>query len=136
MITHLIDTNAVIALIGRKSDMLLSRVMESDEGSIGLSTVVMHELYYGAYKSAKISYNLETLRLFMADFPAVGFEREDALAAGEIRAALAAKGKPIGPYDVLIAAQARSRDLALVTNNVGEFQRVEGLCVEDWTVGR
>ncbi|MBX4908936.1 MULTISPECIES: type II toxin-antitoxin system VapC family toxin [Rhizobium] len=136
MITHLIDTNAVIALIGRKSDMLLSRVMESDEGSIGLSTVVMHELYYGAYKSAKISYNLETLRLFMADFPAVGFEREDALAAGEIRAALAAKGKPIGPYDVLIAAQARSRDLVLVTNNVGEFQRVEGLCVEDWTVGR
>ncbi|OWO94828.1 VapC toxin family PIN domain ribonuclease [Rhizobium esperanzae] len=135
MITHLIDTNAVIALIGRKSDMLLARLMESDEGSIGLSTVVMHELYYGAYKSAKISYNLETLRLFMADFPAVGFEREDARAAGEIRAALAAKGKPIGPYDVLIAAQARSRDLVLVTNNVGEFQRVEGLRVEDWTVG-
>jgi tRNA(fMet)-specific endonuclease VapC len=135
VITHLIDTNAVIALIGRKSDMLLARLMESDEGSIGLSTVVMHELYYGAYKSAKISYNLETLRLFMADFPAVGFEREDARAAGEIRAALAAKGKPIGPYDVLIAAQARSRDLVLVTNNVGEFQRVEGLRVEDWTVG-
>ncbi|MDO3436422.1 type II toxin-antitoxin system VapC family toxin [Rhizobium sp. CBN3] len=136
MITHLIDTNAVIALIGRKADMLLSRVMESDEGSIGLSTVVMHELYYGAYKCAKVSYNLETLRLFMADFPAIGVEREDALAAGEIRAALAAKGKPIGPYDVLIAAQARSRDLVLVTNNVGEFQRVEGLRVEDWTVGR
>ncbi|NKK70282.1 PIN domain-containing protein [Rhizobium leguminosarum bv. viciae] len=136
MITHLIDTNAVIALIGRKSDMLLARVMDSDEGSIGLSTVVMHELYYGAYKSAKISYNLETLRLFMADFPPVGFEREDALASGEIRAALAAKGTPVGPYDVLIAAQARSRDLVLVTNNVGEFRRVDGLRVEDWTVGR
>ncbi|MFS8148352.1 type II toxin-antitoxin system VapC family toxin [Rhizobium sp. BR 249] len=136
MITHLIDTNAVIALIGRKSDMLLARVMGSDEGSIGLSSIVMHELYYGAYKSAKISYNLETLRLFMADFPAVGFEREDALAAGEIRAALAAKGTPIGPYDVLIAAQARSRDLVLITNNVGEFRRVDGLRVEDWTVGR
>ncbi|NKL35879.1 PIN domain-containing protein [Rhizobium leguminosarum bv. viciae] len=136
MITHLIDTNAVIALIGRKSDMLLARVMDSDEGSIGLSTVVMHELYYGAYKSAKISYNLETLRLFMADFPPVGFEREDALASGEIRAALAAKGTPVGPYDVLIAAQARTRDLVLVTNNVGEFRRVDGLRVEDWTVGR
>ncbi|OWV85587.1 pilus assembly protein [Rhizobium sp. R635] len=136
MITHLIDTNAVIALIGRKSEMLLARVMGSDEGSIGLSSIVMHELYYGAYKSAKISYNLETLRLFLADFPAVGFEREDALAAGEIRAALAAKGTPIGPYDVLIAAQARSRDLVLITNNVGEFRRVDGLRVEDWTVGR
>ena len=135
MITHLIDTNAVIALIGRKSDTLLARVMDSDEGSIGLSSIVMHELYYGAYKSAKVSYNLETLRLFMADFPSVGFEQEDALAAGEIRAALAAKGAPIGPYDVLIAAQARARDLVLVTNNVGEFRRVEGLRVEDWTAG-
>ncbi|MBB4481318.1 type II toxin-antitoxin system VapC family toxin [Rhizobium etli] len=134
MITHLIDTNAVIALIDRKSEALLKRVVDSDEGSIGLSTIVMHELYYGAYKSAKISYNLETLRLFMADFPAVGFEREDALASGEIRAALAAKGTPIGPYDVLIAAQAKTRDLVLITNNVGEFRRVDGLDVEDWTV--
>ena len=133
MITHLIDTNAVIALIGRKSEALLKRVVGSDEGSIGLSTIVMHELYYGAYKSAKISYNLETLRLFMADFPAVGFEREDALASGEIRAALAAKGTPIGPYEVLIAAQAKTRDLVLITNNVGEFRRVDGLDVEDWT---
>jgi tRNA(fMet)-specific endonuclease VapC len=136
VITHLIDTNAVIALIGRKSNALLSRLIDSDEGSIGLSAVVMHELYYGAYKSAKISYNLETLRLFMADFPAVGFEREDALASGEIRAALAAKGTPIGPYDILIAGQAKARDLVLVTNNVGEFRRVEGLRVEDWTAGR
>jgi len=135
VITHLIDTNAVIALIGRKSDTLLARVMDSDEGSIGLSSIVMHELYYGAYKSAKVSYNLETLRLFMADFPSVGFEQEDALAAGEIRAALAAKGTPIGPHDVLIAAQAKARDLVLVTNNVGEFRRVEGLRVEDWTAG-
>ncbi|PDT14825.1 VapC toxin family PIN domain ribonuclease [Rhizobium sp. J15] len=134
MITHLLDTNAVTALIGRKSDALLTRVIGSDEGSIGLSTIVMHELYYGAYKSAKISYNLETLRLFMADFPAVGFEREDALASGEIRAALAAKGTPIGPYDVLIAAQAKTRDLVLITNNLGEFRRVDGLRVEDWTV--
>jgi tRNA(fMet)-specific endonuclease VapC len=133
VITHLIDTNAVIALIGRKSEALLKRVVDSDEGSIGLSTIVMHELYYGAYKSAKISYNLETLRLFMADFPAVGFEREDALESGEIRAALAAKGTPIGPYDVLIAAQAKTRDLVLITNNVGEFRRVDGLDVEDWT---
>ncbi len=87
-------------------------------------------------KSAKISYNLETLRLFVADFSVVGFEHEDALAAGEIRAALAAKGTTIGPFDVLIAAQARTRDLVLATNNVGEFRRVDGLRVEDWTVGR
>lgn len=136
MITHLLDTNAVIALLGRKSLALTERVMESGEGSIGLSSIVAFELYFGAYKSARVSFNLETLRLAMSDFPIVGFEREDAQLSGEIRAGLAAKGTPIGPYDVLIAGQARARDLILVTNNVGEFSRVEGLRVEDWTSPR
>jgi tRNA(fMet)-specific endonuclease VapC len=133
MITHLLDTNAVIALLGRKSPALTERVMESGEGSIGLSSIVAFELYFGAYKSARVSFNLETLRLAMSDFPIVAFEREDAQRSGEIRAGLAAKGTPIGPYDVLVAGQARARDLILVTNNVGEFSRVEGLRVEDWT---
>ncbi|MGO4567481.1 type II toxin-antitoxin system VapC family toxin [Rhizobium sp. 2YAF20] len=136
MITHLLDTNAVIALLGRKSGALAERIMESDEGSIGLSAIVAYELYFGAYKSAKVSFNLETLRLVMADFPLVGFEREDAQLSGEIRADLAGKGTPIGPYDVLIAGQAKARDLILVTNNVAEFFRVDGLRVEDWTVPR
>ena len=60
------------------------------------------------------------------------FDKEDARQSGEIRAALAASGMPIGPYDVLIAGQARSRDLVLVTHNTGEFSRVSGLRVEDW----
>ncbi len=60
------------------------------------------------------------------------FDTEDARQAGEIRAALAAAGRPIGPYDVLIAGQARARDLVLVTHNVGEFSRVDGLRLENW----
>jgi tRNA(fMet)-specific endonuclease VapC len=136
VITHLLDTNAVIALLGRKFEPLAERIMESDEGSIGISTIVAYELYFGVYKSAKVSFNLETLRLIMADFPLVGFEREDAQLSGEIRADLAAKGTPIGPYDVLIAGQAKARDLILVTNNVAEFFRVDGLRVEDWTTPR
>ncbi len=136
MITHLLDTNAVIALLGRKSASLAQRVLESEEGSIGLSSIVVYELYIGAYRSAKVSFNLETLRLVMADFPLVGFEREDAQLSGEIRADLAARGTPIGPYDVLIAGQAKARDLILVTNNVAEFFRVDGLRVEDWTTPR
>jgi tRNA(fMet)-specific endonuclease VapC len=136
VITHLLDTNAVIALLGRKSETLAERIMESDEGSIGLSAIVAYELYFGAYKSAKVSFNLETLRLVMADFPLVGFEREDAQLSGGIRADLAAKGTPIGPYDVLIAGQAKARDLIMITNNVAEFFRVDGLRVTDWTVPR
>lgn len=70
----------------------------------------------------------------MADFPILDFDQNDAFVAGEIRAALAAKGTPIGPYDVLIAGQAKARGLTLVTNNVGEFNRVENLQVEDWSL--
>lgn len=133
MISHVLDTNAVIALIGRKSDLLVGRVLDSPQGSIGLSTIVVHELYFGAQKSAKVQHNLETLRLLIADFPVLDFDRRDAFVAGAIRAALAAKGTPIGPYDVLIAGQAKARELAVITNNSGEFARVEGLRVEDWT---
>ncbi|PDT82344.1 type II toxin-antitoxin system VapC family toxin [Sinorhizobium sp. BJ1] len=134
MISHLLDTNAVIALIGRKSDTLVSRVLHSPQGSIGLPSVVAYELYFGAQKSAKVQHNLETLRLLMADFPILDFDQNDAFVAGEIRAALAAKGTPIGPYDVLIAGQAKARGLTLVTNNVGEFNKVENLQVEDWSL--
>lgn len=133
MITHLLDTNAVIALLGRKSTPLVERITENDEGSIALSSVVVFELYYGAYKSAKVSFNLETLRLALSDFPVLGHERKDAQRSGAIRAELAARGTPIGPYDTLIAGQALARNLILVTNNVGEFSRVEGLRIEDWT---
>ncbi|AFL51507.1 tRNA(fMet)-specific endonuclease VapC [Sinorhizobium fredii] len=134
MISHLLDTNAVIALIGRKSDTLVSRVLHSPQGSIGLPSVVAYELYFGAQKSAKVQHNLETLRLLMSDFPILDFDQNDAFVAGEIRAALAAKGTPISPYDVLIAGQAKARGLTLVTNNVGEFNRVENLRVEDWSL--
>jgi len=132
VITHLLDTNAVITLLARKSPTLVNRVLGSDEGSIGFSAIVAHELYFGAYKSARISFNLETLRLAMADFPFIAFDHEDARMSGEIRAALAAKGKPIGPYDVLIAGQAKARNFVLVTGNTVEFQRVDGLRIEDW----
>jgi tRNA(fMet)-specific endonuclease VapC len=133
VISHLLDTNAVIALLGRRSDALIRRVLDSAERSIGLSSIVVHELYFGAHKSAKIQHNLETLRLLFADFPILDFDRRDAYFAGEIRAALATNGTPIGPYDVLIAGQAKARELAIVTNNIGEFARVEALRVEDWT---
>ena len=102
-------------------------------GSLALPALGVHELYFGAYRSARIEHNLETLRLLIADIPVLDFDTQDAIVSGEIRAGLANSGRPIGPYDVLIAGQANARRLTLVTNNVGEFERVEGLQVEDWT---
>jgi len=132
MIFHLLDTNAVIALIGRKSTKLVDRVLRSPANSIALSSIVVYELYCGACKSTRIQYNLETLRLLFTDFRIIDFEQQDAFVAGEIRAFLEKKGTPIGSYDVLIAGQAKARNLTLVTNNVDEFSRVEGLRMEDW----
>jgi tRNA(fMet)-specific endonuclease VapC len=133
MIAWLLDTNAFIALMTRRSETLLRRIAANAPESLAISAIVAHELYYGAYRSERIERNLETLRLFLADFKMLELDREDARAAGEIRAALARRGTPIGPYDVLIAGQAKARGLTLVTNNVSEFRRVEGLRIEDWT---
>ena len=71
-------------------------------------------------------------RVDALQFSVLEFDQEDARHAGEVRAHLASKGTPIGPYDVLIAGQARARKLTLVTHNTTEFQRVPGLKVEDW----
>lgn len=136
MILRLFDTNAVISLVARRSDALLRRVEASEPGSLAISSVVAHELYFGAYRSEKVAFNLETLRLLFADLAILDFDREDARVAGEIRAELKRRGTPIGPYDTLIAGQARARNLMLVTNNTGEFSRISGLRIEDWTTDR
>lgn len=129
----LLDTNAVIALVTGRSEPLRRRVEASAPGTLATSAIVAHELYFGAYRSRKIEFNLETLRLLFADLVVHDLDREDARTAGEIRASLARQGTPIGPYDVLIAGQAKARGLTLVTNNVTEFRRVPGLKLEDWT---
>ena len=131
----LLDTNAVIALVTRRSDALRRRVEASEPGTLFTSAIVAHELYFGAYRSRKIEFNLETLRLLFTDLVVLDLDLEDARTSGEIRAALASQGTPIGPYDVLIAGQARARNLTLVSNNLSEFRRVEGLKLEDWTRG-
>ena len=133
MTLWLLDTNAVIMLVSRRSEALLERVEAADPGSLAVSSIVAHELYFGAYRSQQVDFNLETLRLLFTDLPVLELDREDARVAGDIRADLTRRGMPIGPYDVLIAGQAKARDLPLITNNTAEFSRVSGLRIEDWT---
>lgn len=127
---YLLDTNAVIALLNDPAGNLSRRVRQHAPSEIGLSAIVLHELYFGAYKSERRDRNLalvEGLRLEV-----LAYDQEDAKHAGEIRATLAKQGTPIGAYDILIAGQARSRALTLVTRNLREFQRVNQLSVENW----
>lgn len=124
------DTNIFIALT-RRGDRRVARHFEMLEDEIGLSTAVVYELAYGAGVSNRQAFHLATLDEF--PFPRLGFSDEDARAAARIRADMKRLGTPIGVYDVLIAGQALARGLTLVTNNTGEFARVDGLRLEDWT---
>ena len=91
-------------------------------------------LYYGAYRSSRQRENLETLREFFSEFVSFPFDGQAAAICGYICAQLAKKGTPIGAYDLQIAAIALANHLILVTHNVDEFSRVEGLTIEDWYV--
>jgi tRNA(fMet)-specific endonuclease VapC len=130
---YLLDTNAAIALKEGRSSRLLERVLAEPDGSIALSIIVAYELYFGAFASSRVDFNIETLQMFLADFVVLDLSQDDVLASGKLRAALKRVGTPIGPYDNLIAGQALARGLTVVTNNTREFQRAEGLAVEDWT---
>jgi len=127
---YLLDTNAIIALLNDTTSPIARRVRRYTPRDIGISAVVMHELYYGAFKSQRVGKNVA--RVDALQFPVLELDQDDARQAGEIRAHLASKGTPIGPYDVLIAGQAKARKLTLVTHNTTEFVRVPGLKVEDW----
>ena len=102
--------------------------------SIAVSTVVLYELWYGMGRSQHRRENAAGLRVFLsANIDVASFDEEDAVAAGDLRAALETAGTPIGPYDLLIAAQALRSGPTLVTANVSEFARVRGLLSQDWT---
>ena len=117
----------------RGDERVTGRMLRFEPADVAVSLVVMHELFYGAHRSARASENLA--RVHALRFPVLDLDQGDAEAAGRIRADLAAKGTPIGPYDVLIAGQGLARDLTVVTRNVTEFGRVIGLRFENWEDG-
>jgi tRNA(fMet)-specific endonuclease VapC len=127
---YLLDTNAIIALLNDPHSRPARRARQERPADIALPAVVVHELFYGAFKSRRSARNLAIVDA--VQFAVLEFDKEDARASGEIRAWLAQQGAPIGPYDVLIAGQALARSLILVSHNLGEFSRVPGLRIEDW----
>jgi tRNA(fMet)-specific endonuclease VapC len=134
-VNYLLDTNAVIALLKNDPAGVRKRLrrVASRKATIAVSTVVLFELWYGVARSAYRRENAERLRVFLSgNIAVVPFEDEDAASAGDLRAALERAGKPIGPYDMLIAGQAIRRGFTLVTANVQEFARNTGLRWENW----
>ena len=126
---YLLDTNSVIALDKRHPE-LTARLRQSPPEQFALSSIVLMELYYGAYKSMKTTENLRNIEKL--PFPVLPFTAEDAQRAGRIRTELERLGTPIGNFDLLIAAQTLNHSLTLITHNVREFSRIAALQWEDW----
>jgi tRNA(fMet)-specific endonuclease VapC len=129
---YLLDTNICIYLIKQKPASVLAMFNERAVGDIGISSISVAELSYGVQKSQLRDQNQRALAQFLAPLNKVEFDMKAAHAYGQIRAALEARGTPIGSLDTLIAGHAVSLEVTLVTNYEREFSRVPKLKVENW----
>lgn len=128
----MLDTNICIYIIKNKPLNVLEELKKCDVGDIILSSITVSELVYGAYKSQFIEKNLKAIEHFLIPFDVAEYDYKAAFEYGKIRATLEKQGQTIGSLDMLIAAHAKSLDVALVTNNMKEFKRVEALKLENW----
>lgn len=131
---YLLDTNIVIYSINHKSDKLLKRMNTHSREGMYISSLTIAELEYGVSNSNKIEQNRIALIKFMSLFNILNFTDKDAIPYGILKAQLKKAGQLIGPIDMLLAAQAISNNMIMVTNNTGEFRRITALSVEDWTL--
>jgi tRNA(fMet)-specific endonuclease VapC len=132
MVSYLLDTNVCIHYLNSSNNPIFERLNLLTSNDVFLCDIVKFELYYGAYKGSKKQKNLASLTVFFNQFVSLPFDGCSANICGRIRAELNKKGTPIGVYDLQIASIALANNLVLVTHNIGEFSRVEGLQYEDW----
>jgi len=131
MLKYMLDTNICIFTIKNRPQEV-RETFKQYSGRMCISTVTLMELIYGAEKSSNPERNLADVEAFAARLEVLKYDPEAAAHTGQLRAELARLGKPIGPYDQMIAGHARSQGLIVVTNNRHEFDRVPGLRIEDW----
>ena len=128
----MLDTNICIYLIKNKPIEVKEKFNAYEVGEICISSITVSELYYGVYKSQMVEKNLRALALFLAPLNIVDYNEKASIEYGKIRATLESTGKVIGSLDMLIAAHAVSLGVILVSNNTKEFERVDGLRLENW----
>lgn len=131
MLRYMLDTNLCTRVLRDRPAGVRERFNLNAE-ALCLSTIVLTELLHGAAKSARPEHHRTEVERFAAKLEVLAFDTAAADHAADIRAVLERAGQGIGGYDLLIAGHARSRGLIVVTGNLGEFGRVEGLRSEDW----
>ena len=132
MLKFLLDTDTSIAIMNNYPVQVRQQLIKNGVDEVGISTISLYELQYGVSKSNKRKQNTHTLNSFLEYIQVVEWTKECAYTAGNLRAELEKTGNPIGPYDLLIAAHAKTLRATLVTHNVKEFMRVGGLKIKDW----
>jgi len=131
---YLLDTNACVAILRDRPPSVRSRAERYRAGGsqLAISSIALHELWYGVYKSKRFEEGVWQLRGFLTGVNVLPFDHEDARVSAKIRSELAKGGELIGEYDTLIGGQCLRRGLTLVTNNSREFSRIPGLKWVDW----
>ena len=129
---YMLDTNICVYLINKKNPELAGRIADVPSEQICISTITQAELALGVAKSQNPAKNAAALTKFLSAINVLPFDSEASEQYGEIRAELEKRGEVIGNMDMLIAAHAKSKGFVIVTNNVREFERVEGLNLENW----
>lgn len=129
---YMLDTNICIYLIKHKPPQVFEKLQEHNPDEICISAVTYAELVHGVEKSKAVERNRLALIILLSNIEILDFDMKAAEEYGRIRADLEKKGTPIGPLDMMIAGHAKSLGYTVVTNNVGEFKRVEGLQYENW----
>ncbi len=133
MLEFLLDTDIAIYTIMNKPTEVRER-FRCHHGRMAISTVTVMELVFGAENSTRVEHNLQVIEGFIARLEVLDYDALAAWHTVQIRAELRRPGRPIGPYNQMIAGRARSCGLSLVTHNTSEFERVSGLIVENWEV--
>lgn len=129
---YILDTNICVYIIKRKPESVLNKLHACLDDGMAISTITLAELMYGVEASLYPEKNAIALQQFLSIVHVLPFDDDAAVAYGKICATLRRQGTPIGPMDMLIAAHAKASGLIVVTNNIREFERVEGLGLENW----
>lgn len=128
---YVLDTNSVLYLLKGKG-RVGERLLATPRTDVAVPTVVLYELEVGTRRSASPERRRAQLQDLVGAMRVLSFDRPEANVAARIRVELERAGEPIGPMDTLIAATALRHGATLVTHNVDEFERVNGLAIEDW----
>jgi tRNA(fMet)-specific endonuclease VapC len=129
----MLDTDTCIAIIKGKPASVLKKLRGKSVGQVGISSITLGELAFGAAKSGRRDEAQAALAEFLLALEIASFDSDSAASYGQLRASLEKRGTPVGPLDTLIGAHALALDVILVTHNTREFSRIDTLRLEDWT---